>query len=222
MDAERFGAFLQQRRKTLGLTQADLAERIHVTDKAISRWERGVGFPDIKLLEPLAHALELSLSELLQCRLSEQPLCEDQPWELEKEAAEILETEKKLSWQRKLILWLGYGMILSAAFVLVYISHQSVLSVGLRFAVYAIGLLGTFFTSQALRFIVERLYLRSKPWGVWENPRTWAAWGLKISGLLLAAYARRRAYSDANMMLMLAGVVLFGAGWLLQSGQKEK
>ena len=42
MDAEKFGAFIQSCRKDLGLTQAELAERLHVTDKAISRWERGV------------------------------------------------------------------------------------------------------------------------------------------------------------------------------------
>ncbi len=66
MDAERFGAFIQARRKELGLKQSELAERIHVTDKAISRWERGVGFPDIKLLEPLADALEVSILELMQ------------------------------------------------------------------------------------------------------------------------------------------------------------
>lgn len=66
MDAEIFGAFLQARRKSLGLTQAELAEKLHVTDKAVSRWERGVGFPDIRLLEPLAQALEVSLLELMQ------------------------------------------------------------------------------------------------------------------------------------------------------------
>ena len=66
MDAERFGAFVQTRRKELGMKQADLAQQIHVTDKAISRWERGVGFPDIKLLEPLAQALDVSILELIR------------------------------------------------------------------------------------------------------------------------------------------------------------
>ena len=67
MDVQQFGMFLQQRRKERNMTQQDLAEKLHVTDKAISRWERGVGFPDIKLLEPLAEALELTLTELLKC-----------------------------------------------------------------------------------------------------------------------------------------------------------
>lgn len=66
MDAKKFGMFLSERRKELGLTQAQLAERIHVTDKAVSRWERGVGLPDINLLEPLAEALEVSVLELIR------------------------------------------------------------------------------------------------------------------------------------------------------------
>ena len=66
MDAQKFGTFLQSRRKALGLTQSQLAEKLHVTDKAVSRWERGVGLPDINLLEPLAQALEISLTELIR------------------------------------------------------------------------------------------------------------------------------------------------------------
>ena len=42
MDAKMFGAFLAQVRRAQGLTQAELAEQLHVTDKAVSRWERGV------------------------------------------------------------------------------------------------------------------------------------------------------------------------------------
>ena len=65
MDAKMFGAFLAQVRRAQGLTQAELAEQLHVTDKAVSRWERGVGLPDINTLEPLADALGLSLADLM-------------------------------------------------------------------------------------------------------------------------------------------------------------
>ncbi len=67
MDAKMFGAFLAQVRRAQGLTQAELAEQLHVTDKAVSRWERGVGLPDINTLEPLADALGLSLADLMHC-----------------------------------------------------------------------------------------------------------------------------------------------------------
>lgn len=71
MEPQKFGAFLQARRKELGLTQAQLSEKLHVTDKAVSRWERGVGLPDIQLLEPLSQALDLSLTELIRSQRME-------------------------------------------------------------------------------------------------------------------------------------------------------
>ena len=71
MDNERFGSFLAQLRKEQGLTQKELADRLNVTDKAVSKWETGKGFPDVKLLEPLAQALGVSLVELMQGRRQE-------------------------------------------------------------------------------------------------------------------------------------------------------
>ena len=64
MDNIQFGAFVAQLRKERGLTQKELADKLNVTDKAISKWETGKGFPDIKLMEPLAQALGVSLVEL--------------------------------------------------------------------------------------------------------------------------------------------------------------
>ena len=65
MDAQKFGTFIAQCRKEKGMTQSELAAKIMVTDKAVSRWERGKGFPDINLLLPLAEALEVSVFELM-------------------------------------------------------------------------------------------------------------------------------------------------------------
>lgn len=70
MDQQMTGSFIARQRKSLGLTQAQLAEKIHVTDKAVSKWERGIGLPDIHTLEPLANALKISIVELLQGKLS--------------------------------------------------------------------------------------------------------------------------------------------------------
>lgn len=65
MDAQKFGTFIAQCRKEKSMTQSELAAKIMVTDKAVSRWERGKGFPDINLLLPLAEALEVSVLELM-------------------------------------------------------------------------------------------------------------------------------------------------------------
>ena len=51
MEAKQFGQFIAGIRKEKKMTQAELAEKINVTDKAVSRWERGLGFPDIQTLD---------------------------------------------------------------------------------------------------------------------------------------------------------------------------
>jgi len=66
MDEKRLGNFIAQRRKALDMTQKDLAEKLHVTDKAVSKWETGKGFPDLKIMEPLADALQVTLYELME------------------------------------------------------------------------------------------------------------------------------------------------------------
>ena len=66
MDYEKTGKFLQELRKENSLTQLALAERLGVTDRAVSKWERGKGFPDVSLLKPLAEVLGVSVSELLE------------------------------------------------------------------------------------------------------------------------------------------------------------
>ena len=66
MDAKIFGAFIAECRKENNMTQTDLAKKLNVTDKAVSRWERGVGFPDINTIESLASALEISILELMK------------------------------------------------------------------------------------------------------------------------------------------------------------
>ena len=68
MNKETFGAFVAQMRKKQGLTQQNLADQLHVTDKAVSKWERGLSYPDLTLLENLAAALNLSVTELMACK----------------------------------------------------------------------------------------------------------------------------------------------------------
>lgn len=65
MNAEKTGEFITKIRDELGLTQKELADRIGVTDKAVSKWETGRGFPDVGVLEPLAKELGVSITELM-------------------------------------------------------------------------------------------------------------------------------------------------------------
>ena len=65
MDRYVTGAVIRKLREKKKITQEELAEMIHVSGKAVSKWETGQGFPDISLLEPLAQALDISVIELL-------------------------------------------------------------------------------------------------------------------------------------------------------------
>ena len=64
MDRYITGKTIKAFREKLGMTQAELADRILVSDKTVSKWETGRGLPDITMLEPLAAALRVSLAEL--------------------------------------------------------------------------------------------------------------------------------------------------------------
>lgn len=72
MTKERLGEFIAQQRKAQNMTQKDLAEKLHITDKAVSKWERGLSYPDVTLLEPLAAALGLGIEELMACKEAEE------------------------------------------------------------------------------------------------------------------------------------------------------
>lgn len=65
MDHQKIGCFIAALRREKGWTQRELATRLGVTDKAVSRWETGKGLPDIALLRPLSEALGVSINELL-------------------------------------------------------------------------------------------------------------------------------------------------------------
>ena len=65
MDRYVTGAVIRRLREKKKITQEELADMIHVSGKAVSKWETGQGFPDISLLEPLSQALAISVIELL-------------------------------------------------------------------------------------------------------------------------------------------------------------
>ncbi len=65
MDQIKIGRFIAERRKKVGLTQMQLAEKLDITDKAVSKWERGVAMPDTAVMLKLCDILGISVNELL-------------------------------------------------------------------------------------------------------------------------------------------------------------
>ena len=65
MDQIKIGRFIAERRKLAGLTQLQLAERLSITDRAVSKWETGRSLPDYSVLPTLCEVLDISINELL-------------------------------------------------------------------------------------------------------------------------------------------------------------
>ena len=65
MDLKKTGLFISGMRKEKSMTQKELAERLSVTDKAVSRWETGKGFPDVSILKKLSEVLGVSITEIV-------------------------------------------------------------------------------------------------------------------------------------------------------------
>ncbi len=119
MDSQKFGAFIAQCRKDKKMTQADLAAKLNVTDKAISRWERGVGFPDINTIEPLAAALDASVAELMKSeRIDESEVSITMNNEIVNNTLNF--AEKQIQQERKNVLSI-IGCLTSAVILILYL-----------------------------------------------------------------------------------------------------
>ena len=94
MDATKIGTFIAAERRAKGWTQRQLADKLQLTDKAVSRWETGKGLPDVSFLLPLAAALDVSVGELLAG--------ESQPQPPAVQAAETRTAEQLASYTREL------------------------------------------------------------------------------------------------------------------------
>lgn len=66
MNAQKTGSLIAAIRKEQNRTQQDLANELGVSSAAISKWERGIGFPDVSLIEPLATSLGITIAELFK------------------------------------------------------------------------------------------------------------------------------------------------------------
>lgn len=71
MNENKIGKFIAELRKEMKITQKDLAVQLHITDKAVSKWERGLSYPDITLLPSIADILGVTTDELLNGRRNE-------------------------------------------------------------------------------------------------------------------------------------------------------
>ena len=222
MDPIVFGAFIQTRRKELGMNQTQLADKLHVTAKAVSRWERGVGFPDIKLLQPLADALEITIAELMQSRLLEKDLPKEEAAQLVSKTVETIRQQEALSWKRKLILYGGYIVFFIIYFFLYMVGME------LRFesrwtgtGVSCVAVVIWHFCSRALYSLITGApFFEQPPKKKWQYYAAIAVFLSAVIVILLAmSCSSNKSLRD---FLAIAGLMLaFACGCYLTTFEEE-
>ncbi len=128
MDPGKFGAFVALCRKEKNMTQLELAQELKVTDKAVSRWERGKGFPDISLLVPLAEALDITVLELMNSEKREKRMEDFSEENIKDMVIHVAAIEKKNQRDDRLITWIPVPVALITAFLTRFTGHGSLLA----------------------------------------------------------------------------------------------
>lgn len=136
MDQIKIGGFIAEERKRKGYTQKILSEKLGISDKTISKWERGNGFPEVSLLIPLCSELDITVNELLSGeRVSEEQYrkkAEENMVNLVKEAQEN---------KKKIVLSVMVGILtIIAAIPLFIVAGMFDMSTGVRITFIAIGI----------------------------------------------------------------------------------
>lgn len=145
MDARKFGAFIAENRKAKNLTQAELAVKLQVTDKAVSRWERGLGFPDINTIEPLAAALDLSILELMKSKKiteEDKKVSESQVMEM---MDNVIEMERENRRQERIAHWMAATVMIIVAILVKILSRASIGGAVFAGGVAAISVISLYF-----------------------------------------------------------------------------
>lgn len=219
MDPKEFGAFIRACRMELGLSQTELGEKLNITAKAISRWERGVGFPDIKLLEPLADALEITLIELMQSKRMERILPVEMAVSVISDSVTSIREQhantRKQKWERKVGLLIIGG---SACFLWCLGKYYSFEPWWIGSMLKLIAVTGGVLGCWAFHSIMTGSYLKignDSPWHAWKP---WAACAVSFLGLVccicLKDFFPGKSTGYNSMCLLGITVLLLGLLWL--------
>ena len=111
MDQEKIGKFIAKLRKEKNMTQNELAQKLGITDRAISKWENGRGMPDLSLLTPLCEILGVSINELLSGERLEKKNYQEKLEENFINTIDYIDKKNVKSNTIKSIIWLVIGII---------------------------------------------------------------------------------------------------------------
>ena len=109
MNKLEVGIFIAEKRKSISMTQKDLAEKLNITDKAVSRWETGKSYPDIEMLEKLAKVFDVSINDILN---GKETVPEIREAVADKNIVEVMKQTKKVKKKSKIIISVLIALLL--------------------------------------------------------------------------------------------------------------
>lgn len=139
MDTIKIGQFIKSLRKENSLTQREVAERLNISEKTISKWETGKGMPEISLLLPLCKLFGISINELL----SGERIDEEQYVEKAEENMACL-VDRTTPRKKIIITTISCILVLLSSLALVLISVISIAQIWIKFVVIGIALIVVF------------------------------------------------------------------------------
>lgn len=117
MRPEEFGPFLSEQRKSKNMTQTELAEALHVSTAAVSKWERGKCLPEVSKLEDIARLLGISVLEVMQCRVSPEPVAVEAVQETFSQTADLSQKQHRARVRKGLAAIALLAVVLAGAVV---------------------------------------------------------------------------------------------------------
>ena len=117
MDQKKIGRYIADKRKSLNLTQVQLAEQLGMSDKSVSKWERGVCLPDVSVYKPLCDALEISINEFLAGEDIPEEIIADKS---EHNIIQIIKDNKTNKQKMKRVIAILTAIVLAVSAVMVY------------------------------------------------------------------------------------------------------
>lgn len=146
MDPKKTGTIISDARKNLNMTQKELADKLYVSDKAVSKWERGLCFPDISVLIPLTEILNISLYDLLRGeRMKKSEVEETLKNTISYSSSELKRNKKKYTIISSIII---LGVVILCVLSLVFISkNNDIVGIVDRDTIYDISYYSDYVTS---------------------------------------------------------------------------
>ena len=157
INKQAFGAFVAMLRKEKGMTQKDLAVRLNISDKAISKWETGVSIPDVGILVPLAETLEVSVTELLYCHRTEATLDAAQVENIVKTAITYSEEVEKSPRFHQKGLWLYLACVAVCAVEIAVLYRMGFTAFSVEEPISTVILLCAIFGLYFMVFAIQKL-----------------------------------------------------------------